>query len=301
MVKNKRLRKLSLCFFSLILIFVSMVAPSFAASGSTPQWYSVLPFDEVRLNTSGSRFTTLPWLGDSWLSLADPSEVKDSVAGYSIVDPVFSQVSESVSFEVAFSASVGSFSSIELCSSASLIKVSDLRDKSFTVGFGLDSDQAARCTISFNANRLTLLTDSYRIETKAFSETHHVSSGTNILSLISDMLTDGNFVPSDIVLLSSLSVKFEDFENDDQWLSFDSDLRQSRPSFRDWVNQYSLPHQTVIEYAPSDPQGVNFVDWLSVAVGGFLDFELWPGMSLNEIMWIILVVGILFWFIKLTI
>jgi hypothetical protein len=301
MVKNKRLRKLSFCFFSLILIFVSMVAPAFAASGSSPQWYSVLPFDEVRLDSSSVRFSVLPWLGDSWLSLADPSDVGDSYGGYSLSDPRLSQTDESVSFDVAFSSSLASFSSIELYATSSFIKLRDLREKSFSVGFGFDSDAAARCSISFLAYRITLSGDSYIMESKRFSSTQHIPSGTNILSLISDMISDGNFLPSDVVYLSGLSVKFEDFENDDQWLSFDIDLRQSRPTYSSWFAQYSLPHQTVIEYAPSDPQGVNFVDWLSVAVGGFLDFELWPGMSLNEIMWIILVVGILFWFIKLTI
>lgn len=304
MVKNKLLKRWAVragALLSVLLICCCMTLPAFAASGSAPTWYSVLPFDEVRLNTNSSRQTILPWAGDLWLSSASDSTVTDSTSSYSIANSRFNLSDEDVSFDVAFSNAVGSFASIELYAYSALIKVNDLRDKSFTVGFGVDGDLGARVTISFNAHRLTLLTDSYRDESKRFTSTARCPAGTNILGLISDMLTDGNFVPSDVVYLSDLSVTFDDMENDDQWISFSVDCRQSRPSFTKWVDQYSLPYQTVIEYSPSDPSGVNFVDWLSVAVGGFLDFQLWPGMSLNEIMWIILVVGILFWFIKLTI
>lgn len=51
----------------------------------------------------------------------------------------------------------------------------------------------------------------------------------------------------------------------------------------------------------SNPLDVDFVSWLATAVGGFLDFELWPGMSLNDLMWVTLTVGVLFWFLKITI
>lgn len=48
----------------------------------------------------------------------------------------------------------------------------------------------------------------------------------------------------------------------------------------------------------ADPSGTDFVSWLATAVGGFLAFELWPGMSLDQVLWVILVIGILMWFLK---
>lgn len=48
----------------------------------------------------------------------------------------------------------------------------------------------------------------------------------------------------------------------------------------------------------ADPSDIDFVSWLASAVGGFLAFELWPGMSLDQILWVILVIGILMWFLK---
>ncbi len=49
----------------------------------------------------------------------------------------------------------------------------------------------------------------------------------------------------------------------------------------------------------ADPSGTDFVSWLATAVGGFLAFELWPGMSLDQVLWVILVIGILMWFLKI--
>lgn len=55
----------------------------------------------------------------------------------------------------------------------------------------------------------------------------------------------------------------------------------------------------VYETGFADPSDTDFVSWLATAVGGFLDFELWPGMSLDQVLWVILVIGILMWFLKI--
>lgn len=66
-------------------------------------------------------------------------------------------------------------------------------------------------------------------------------------------------------------------------------------------------HDTIInlyvvyDHGVSNPADVDFVSWLATAVGGFLDFQLWPGLSLNDLLWVILVMGILFAFLKLTV
>lgn len=48
------------------------------------------------------------------------------------------------------------------------------------------------------------------------------------------------------------------------------------------------------------PEAIDFTSWIGTAVGGFLDFHLWPGMSLSEILWVCFIIGILFWFLKMT-
>jgi hypothetical protein len=57
----------------------------------------------------------------------------------------------------------------------------------------------------------------------------------------------------------------------------------------------------VYQHSPSTPVGVDFASWLGTAVGGFLDFDLWPGLSLNDLLWVVLVIGVLFAFLKMTV
>lgn len=51
----------------------------------------------------------------------------------------------------------------------------------------------------------------------------------------------------------------------------------------------------------SDPSNIDITDWIMTAVGGFFAFELWPGLSLGDLVLTILSIGLLFSFLKLTI
>lgn len=51
----------------------------------------------------------------------------------------------------------------------------------------------------------------------------------------------------------------------------------------------------------SEDSPPSLVDWLAKAVGAFLNFELLPGLSLNGIVKMIVVFGLVFWFITLLI
>lgn len=52
---------------------------------------------------------------------------------------------------------------------------------------------------------------------------------------------------------------------------------------------------------PSDPTEVDFTSWILTAVGGFFEFDLWPGLSLGDLVMTVIAIGILFSFLKLTI
>ena len=52
---------------------------------------------------------------------------------------------------------------------------------------------------------------------------------------------------------------------------------------------------------PADISDVNFTDWLSQSVSPFFDFEFWPDLSIGDILWVAVSVGILFWFLKMTV
>lgn len=51
---------------------------------------------------------------------------------------------------------------------------------------------------------------------------------------------------------------------------------------------------------PSTPD-VDWTSWIITAVGGFFDFELWPGLSLGDLLLVVISIGVLFAFLKITI
>ena len=303
MVKRQIKRHLQRCgaLIGVLLLMCCMILPVSAASGSGSEWYSVLPIDGVRLIQSSSSVVDLPWSPDVFLSGSKDLTSGDGSAGYGVTSILSDFDSRRVTYDVSFHDSLSSFNSVVLYSDNCFVNTSDLRNKSFMISCGYDGSDGCRVDISFTANRVSTVGSDYVVSEKSFSKGFHAGSDTNILGLISSMLTDGNFVPSDVVYLTDLEITLSLFENDDQWIQFGTDVRRSRPTAADWFEQYDLSVETVIIYDAADPSDVSFVDWLQVAVGGFLDFELWPGMSLNELLWIILVAGVLFWFMKLTI
>lgn len=65
--------------------------------------------------------------------------------------------------------------------------------------------------------------------------------------------------------------------------------------FRQWFNNHSFSFNCIIE----EVQPGNMFDWLLSSVNAFFDFEIAPDFSLNELFWIVMVIGIILWFVKL--
>lgn len=89
------------------------------------------------------------------------------------------------------------------------------------------------------------------------------------------------------------------------YATFDMYVAQSHEDsfYVDWWIDQPYFESTYRAPLPSVPGGVtlnnDMVDWLKDVVDGFLDFEVAPGFSMNKIVYVILVVGILLWLIKL--
>lgn len=66
---------------------------------------------------------------------------------------------------------------------------------------------------------------------------------------------------------------------------------------QDWLNQYDLATETYIVEGAT-PEGTDFTQWLAVAVGSFLNIELWPGFSLNMLMYAVLGFVVFFAIVK---
>jgi hypothetical protein len=65
--------------------------------------------------------------------------------------------------------------------------------------------------------------------------------------------------------------------------------------FRQWFNLHPFSFNFIVE----EVQPGNMFDWLLSSVDAFLDFEIAPDFSFNELFWIVLVIGVILWFIKI--
>ena len=124
-------------------------------------------------------------------------------------------------------------------------------------------------------------------------------STVNINKYIYQLITANDPNPSSVCYIKNLEIRVDCEDPITGFVMSQPELDYYRNA-NSWINSYDLTFEQIV-VDPSNPSDVSLVDWLAVAVGGFLDFELWPGMSLNQLLWVCLVVGILFWFLKLTV
>lgn len=89
----------------------------------------------------------------------------------------------------------------------------------------------------------------------------------------------------------------------DGYFDFQYSVAPSSFGVDNWFEQYNLNHVNLTELTmnPANPDDVSFVRWLGKAVGSFLEWELWNGFSLNQLIEFIVVIGLVFWFITLLI
>lgn len=125
------------------------------------------------------------------------------------------------------------------------------------------------------------------------------AAGVNLTEYIAASFADNGFPSSKLsayVLLSDLTVTFSPSESFERF-----NMRQfnqtSAVDFSDWFESYNWTSSNVTDV----PGAVDFTSWLRVAIGGFLDTQLWPGMSLDNLLWLSLTLGLLFAFLKFVV
>lgn len=173
----------------------------------------------------------------------------------------------------------------------------------YNVSFSLGTvGLSGRVSISLQAVKVVNSADAYYTTSKSFtlSNIPFGENGVDLFDLIDQAITDFTFRDGEYLYLPLLNVRFffDDMNLDELAMHIETTNRNVPNSYSMWFNQFDLPRSVVVN--PVDPDGVDLVDWLSVAVGGFLDFELWPGMSLNELLWACLVIGVLFVFLRMA-
>ena len=294
--KNKLLARVC-SLIGVLLLMCCMILPASAASGSGNAWYSVLPLDGVRLIRSSSSVVDLPWSTDLFLPGTNDLTAGDGSAGYGVTNLHLSEDDRVAAYDVSFSDELSSFSSIVLYAHECFIYTDDLKNADFNVWCGYGGEDGCRVDISFVAHRLKSDGTVYRDYVTSISEGFHMSPGANILGYISSMLSDGNFVPSGVVYLTGLEIKFSQFEHDDQWMQFETSVRRVRAFAGAFVDQYLLPIGTEVIYQPVTG-GFSF-DWLVSSVDSMLTIELFPNFTIGGLLRTVVVVSLLLWFLKL--
>lgn len=294
-------KKLNKCFavrvcalMSALVILLCCTVPASAAGGT---WGVPVSFDSIGL--SGTASTSIIGYAPFPLSSSGPSST--AIGGIDISSS-FSNLEDGM-VDIDYTFSSGSYV-VTLRADQLVIPSSFFFTNAGYLIFRFYNGSdvlTTRAVLSYNLAKV-YSGSNYKLQYQGDSMTIESVNGLDLSTVIGNRLEiAGNSQDElgDYVLL------------DDFYLSFSSDtpitkfnMRQNsqstRYTFRNWFDSQDLSGKTVV-VDPSNPSGVDLVSWLSVAVGGFLDFQLWPGMSLNELMWIILVIGVLFWFLKLTI
>lgn len=300
---------------ALMSVLVLLLCCTVPASAAAPTSTKVAPifFDEIGIlyGEAFERSYRMPWPGNilgpanqgtSYSQYKDDSNTSDNYLLITGVDQLDNGIVRS-HYHLAYDYTgwgVGLFNV-----SGTVIEEGLLSDsQGYNVAFSHGTvGVSGRVSIAFTAAKINQTSDSYSVTTKSFSASNldFGEDGVDLMDLIDTTLTDYTYREGEYVYLTNLSVRFflDDLELTDVLMHVESVGRSSPSTYAQWFSQYNLIRSVVVN--PADPSGVDFVDWLTIAVSGFLDFELWPGMSLSQVLWVILVVGVMFWFLKLTV
>lgn len=290
------MRKLFI-LFSVLLILLLSVAPAFAdGQGSGSLLYSPLPFDSVY---TGSNYTTVSsWIGNK----TKVGNFDFSLLGYGGLQTVYSSSDANFSQDIEFGANS---TYCRLYASDIVVNNAVLsRDNSFVVQYGIDGELEGSISFSGNVVTMELQNNEWVGVSRPFSGNYAIRAD--------DLFQLGQYISSSIGALTGLNlVRITDFTvnmsitelepGDNPYFNIRTALYTSIPSVSQWLQQFDLQYEKVIQVDPADPTDVNLVDWLRVSIGAFLDFELWPGMSLSQIFKLIVVIGLVFWLITLAI
>ena len=156
----------------------------------------------------------------------------------------------------------------------------------------------------------------YTTASSLFSHTYSVDNHTDfvdfdtLLRIISGKVDlTANFVsPNEIIYLSDVNITINYyFDRSDPLLDYGMHFYVNEASstnyFQSWFNALNLADS--VSSGSSGSSGstvsVNWFDWLLDSVNAFLNFEIVPDLSLNRIFYVVLVIGVLLWFITLLI
>lgn len=290
-------RKIFICFF-VVLLMTTLVVPAFASSneGSSflPSDIPAVPIDYIELLNGEFKGDIIDWPNNFGRNASDVVCTYPSISFRCYRD--YTTTNAGIFSTLVYP---GDASSVRLfCSN---IFLSD------SLTFELSDDDFEH--ICFGSISITgsyhlpyKSGDAYALSSTSFSKTFNINGRfADLFSLIKAAAQCGDILPNDVLWLQNVVITFDFlFDDSDADHFFNvvvSNGRWDNP-YVNWFNAYRFT-SAAPPVADSDMPGL--FDWLLESVNAFLNFEIAPDFSLNKIFFIILVIGVLLWFITLLI
>lgn len=283
-------RKIFICFF-VVLLMTTMVVPAFATSsgGSGSSYISpAVVISNIKLLNGPFAGSVVDWPNNYASSNGIFASGDMGVLG-------FSSGLDGDKFDTTIFP--GAASSIQL-NIADFFWTEDLY-------FGVDDDgyeSAYITSVSVSGNIITVNKSGgeFATHTGFFSGNFAVNSyGCNLAKAVRDAV--GNIEAyGDLVFLQNVSITIKYYAVDPDApvrLHFSVSKAKFSDPYISWFNSRHLTQQVIVQGGGPN----NMFQWLLDSVNAFLNFEIVPGLSLNRIFYIVLVIGVLLWFITLLI
>lgn len=277
----KKILSVLLC---LVLVLCLAVSASAAGHGNGTVRYSVIPFDVVSAYDGDSLMEYASYVAKDGVS--DSTESNSAGLGQSC-----SVVTNDGSFDIRNNVSCfNAPSAIRLVAHNFTLRVADLKRLTVSAGSTTSGGVYARVRGSY-----TLIADgvSTYYPLRFSFDRSNTDSIVDVGALISAELPDDASIVCFEYLYLDLDGK--GISADGEYTVRMSSSPMPQPPISDWLSTYNL----TIERISTGAQ--NLSDWLVDAIGGFLDFELLPGMSLNGIVQFVVVIGMVFLLLTLLV
>lgn len=287
-------RKIFICFF-VVLLMTTMVVPAFASSpagDTTAKVHSpAVVIDYIRYLNGANAGAICDW----------PNNFS---AGGSLTGAIGNDVFNFASYysDGRFFTTIRPFD----CSYVRLFCSSYFwaEDQHFIIDCGQSDVVFSSVSISGKFVYFSSVNGQYFMRTESFSNRASVYADTIYVDdLIGAAISDFSW-SGPAPYLQDVVIEFSFYNSDP---NYDPEIRtviasSSSPSsyFEGWFNYQQLP-SSGSGGSGGVVEDVGMFDWLLDSVNAFLNFEIAPEFSLNRIFLIVLVIGVLLWFITLLI
>ena len=290
--------------FCLVAALVAMTVPAFAVGvGRGSTYYAPITFDTIHMDGIGIYDYPLNWI--------DSASSRDNMPVFYFEEYIYGEAmcDFSNNRQYLFADFACPTTTIDLRSELAFIQPRYLENADYTISFLDCSGHFLQLTTVDIYFELVLPFDypdgkfEYRTTTceRSFLDfedgTFDFDIGQSISDIIYDqILWDDGYTTA---CIKNLRIDFN-FEMYDQstphlWVRWYGSLSSEENDFNIFIREGG---QKYLE--PQPEPNFDFSTWLSDSVGAFLEFELFPGFSIDMIFWLFLVIFILLWFIKLV-